>query len=91
VVPPVEAAVVGVTAIATVTGIATATGVGVTMVVPTGCVWTAEAVLESVAEPLPEAELWSELSAVDEADFERDRGASLLAALLASEDADGGP
>jgi hypothetical protein len=91
VVPLVEAAVVGVAVIATVTGIATATGVAVTVVVPTGCVWTAEAVLESVAEPLPEAELWSVLSAFDEADFERDRGgASLLAALLASEDDAGG-
>ena len=47
---------------------------------------------ESVAEPLPDAELWSELSVCDEEDLERERGgASLLAALLASEDAGGGP
>jgi hypothetical protein len=76
--------------IATVMGIATATGVGVTtVVVPSGCVWLAEAAEESVAEPPFDAELWSELFAED---FERDPcGASLLPVLLASEDAGGRP
>jgi len=47
----------------------------------------------SVVEPSPEAELDFELSAFDEEDFDWERaGASLLVALLASDDdAAGGP